>query len=279
MKLSLIGGFLVLVFVLFCGACGPSSQPEQETQPSQDTQTQTEKKESPTVVEAQQAGAATVTVSGIDVEKMHLQISSSHPGAIVIPAGIVFSSGETGTQTMMAAKTVTVVFPGSPEETYGTPQIQNLDIEVYCINRMLDAPTAQSTFTAVTGGRELDPVRRLVACMASKEADHYSRQLATWVTSDHFVDMTEDDVREKLRDHSRELINSEKGLEVLRQVMPEMSEEQLREIRENPESKRILLEAASKQVDEEVDGYKTKARALLEQCGFDVSISKFFRGQ
>src|SRR5205823_1568391 len=138
-----------------------------------------------------------VAVDGVDVSQMHLQISSWHPATIVIPAGTVFASKNGGTQNMIAAKTVTVVFPGPANQQFSVQQVQTLDLEVYCINRLLEAPTVDSSYIVVSGGGELDPVRRLSDCLQNQDADHYSRQLAIWMTSDHFIDMTEDEVREQ----------------------------------------------------------------------------------
>src|SRR5436305_13347167 len=109
---------------------------------------------------------------------MHVEVSSTHPGTIVIPLGTVFASGSADTQTMISADTVQVVFAGT--QTYAQPQVQSIEIEVYCINRFLDAPTAESRFVVTRGGRELDPVRRLAACLEGKSDDHYARQLAIW---------------------------------------------------------------------------------------------------
>jgi hypothetical protein len=271
---------LILAIVLFsrCREEPVSDTSDTDTSGTQVTATETAPEEPPTVVEAQERGTVTVSARGIDVEKMHVQISSSQPGTVVISAGQVFASGSSGTQTMIAAVTTRVVFDGNPGETFQTPQVQDFDVEVYCINRMLDAPTPASEYTIVRGGGELDPVRRLAACLEEKQADHHSRQLAIWLTSDHFLDMTEDDVHNVLHQHNRDLLTSDKGIEELHKAMPDIPEEQLRQIRDMPEFAKLVEEAANKEVDEEIEEYKTKARPLLEQCGVDPTQSKFFGG-
>lgn len=266
-----------LSFSCSCDSCNQQPQPAEQSQQSQESQgsaSAAQASRPKNILQAQQTGGATIRVTGIDVQQIHLEISSPYPGTIVIPAGTVFASGSSGTQTMISAQTVQVVFPGV--STYTTPQVQSLDVEVYCINRMLDAPTGDSLFTVVSGGRELDPVRRLAACLESKDADHYSRQLAIWMTSDHFIDMTEQDVRQTLKAHFMEQLTSDKGIDELAKATG-VPAAQLQQIRNNPEFLDTVSQAASKEVDDEISLYKTKARDLLSQCNFDLSTSKFFQ--
>lgn len=267
MKFSLLSLVVMFCFLASCSSC-------RQQQVQQPTPTPTPAGPM-TLADAQETGTATIRVTGIDVAKMHVEISTTHPGTIVIPVGTVFSSNAADTQTMIAATTIRVVFSGT--QTYPVPQVQTVDLEVYCINRFLEAPTADSSFAVVRGGGELDPVRRLAACLEKEGGDHYSRQLAIWMTSDNFINMTEDDVREKLKDHALELMTSDEGIRELAKAIPDLSEEQLREIRDTPEFRNIVSEAAAKEVEKEIDAYKTKARALLEQCNFDLSTAKFFQ--
>jgi len=271
MKFSLLSLVVMFCFLTSCNSC----RQQQVEQPTT-TPTPTPTPAAPvTLADVQETGAATIHVTGIDVSKMHVEISTTHPGTIVIPVGTVFSSNAADTQTMIAATTIQVVFPGT--QPYPVPQIQTVDVEVYCINRFLEAPTGNSSFVVVRGGGELDPVRRLAACLEREGGDHYSRQLAIWMTSDNFINMTEDDVREKLKDHALELMTSNEGIRELAKAIPDLSEEQLREIRDTPEFRNIVSEAATKEVEKEIDAYKTKARDLLSRCNFDFSGSKFFQ--
>lgn len=272
--------FLLLVALSFscsCDSCNQQPPPAEQSQQSQEvphSERTAKASQRTNILQAQQSGDVTIQVTGINVQQIHLEVSSVHPGTIVIPVGTVFASGSSGTQTMISAQAVQVVFPGV--ETYTTPQVQSLDVEVYCINRMLDAPTGNSVFTVVRGGGELDPVRRLAACLESNGADHYSRQLAIWMTSDHFIDMTEQDVRQTLKDHFMEQLTSDKGIDELAKATG-VPAEQLQQIRNNPEFLDTVSQAASKEVDDEISLYKTKARDLLAQCDFDLSTSKFFQ--
>ena len=93
----------------------------------------------------------------------------------------------------------------------------------------------------------------------------------------NFINMTDDEVRQKLRGHAMDLMTSDEGIKVLAKAIPDLSEEQLREIRDTPEFRSVVAEAAGKEVEKEIDGYKSKARELLEQCNFNVSNAKFFQ--
>ncbi|HET8892068.1 MAG TPA: hypothetical protein VFQ41_24435 [Candidatus Angelobacter sp.] len=271
MKFSL--PFLIVMFC-FLSSCSSCRQQHVEQQPSP-TATPTPTPAGPvTLVDAQETGGATIRVTGVDVAKMHVEVSSMRPGTIVIPVGTVFSSNAADTQTMIAAESVQLMFAGT--QAYAAPQIQTIDIEVYCINRFLEAPNTDSSFVVVRGGGELDPVWRLAACLEKEGGDHYSRQLAIWMTSDNFINMTDGEVREKLRSHAMDLLTSDEGIKQLAKAIPDVSEEQLREIRDTPEFRNIVSDAAAKEVEKEIDAYKTKARGLLEKCGADLSASKFF---
>src|SRR5947209_1752504 len=268
--------FLVLLcFLASCNSCRQQAPPPVTQNSSPVPPSSPSPQGTLSIADAQDSGAVSVRVTGVDVEKMHVEVSSTRPGTIVIPVGTVFASGSADTQTMISAATVRVVFAGTG--TYALPQIQSIDLEVYCINRFLDAPTAQSSFVVTRGGRELDPVRRLAACLEGKSDDHYARQLAIWMTSDHFIEMTDDQVREKLLNHAVDLMTSDQGIKELSRAIPNLSEDQLREIRDTPEFRKVVVDAAAKEIEKEVDAYKTKARGLLEQCNFDLSTSKFFQ--
>lgn len=169
-----------------------------------------------------------MSVIGRDVEHMHIEITSSRPGVVTIPVGTIFASNSPTTQNMMSAKTaqVTIATPNQPER---------IDIEVYCINRLLDAPFHDSTFTVVEGGPELDPIRRLAAFLESKNADHYTRQLAIWLMSENHLNLTQAEVRRMLYGHDIELLNrisnSQMSVEDLKRSFPALPEEQIRKMR------------------------------------------------
>jgi hypothetical protein len=191
-----------------------------------------------TVLEVQQSGDATITVTGQDVENMQLEISMAHPGTVVIPVGTVFASSDPGTQTMIAARTVRV-YVGTPN------QPQSVNLEVYCINRLLDAPTLSSSYTIVTGGEELDPVRRLAAFLENNNADHYIRQLAIWLISENHLDLTTEQMRHLLYDHDVQMINrlssSDIGLQDLQRSFPSIPEENIRRIHDSVQKMKNML--------------------------------------
>jgi len=229
-----------------------------------------------TVEQAQSSGQASVRVTGIDVEQIHLDVSSSHPGSIEIPVGTVFTADDSGTQTMMTARTVHIDFSGDPDQAYSVPQTQSINLEVYCTNRMLAAPTPSSSFTIQRGGGELDPVRRLAACMENNHADHYTRQLAIWMSSERFLDLSEEEVRAKLHDHNMEMITSGTGLnEIARRVG--IPPAQIQELLNDPDARRVIEEQVDKEAREEVSSYRVKTRPLLEQCNINTTNYRFFR--
>ncbi|MGI9079145.1 MAG: hypothetical protein ACR2G6_17715 [Gemmatimonadaceae bacterium] len=233
------------------------------------------------VLAAQQEGLATVSVRGIDLEQLSVEVSSSEAGVIVIPVGTVFASSSVGTQTMMAAKTIRVVFPGEPGQRYEVPQVQTVEVDVYCLNRMLKAPTPESEFTVVAGGGEQQPVRVLATCLETQDAEHSARQLAIWMTSDGFLGMSEDEVRQQLRAGlEAELeasLSSPEKLAMLRDSMPGLSDEDLQQILNNPVLRDTVLAEARSGVETEIARYKTEARALLEACQVDLSAARFFQ--
>ena len=232
------------------------------------------------VLAAQQEGLATVAVRGVDVEKLSVQVSSSQAGVITIPVGTVFASNSDGTQTMMAAKTVRVVFPGEPGQRYEVPQVQTVEVDVYCLNRMLKAPTPESEFTVVAGGGQYAPAGSLATCLENQDADHGAKQAAIWMTSDGFINMSEDEVRERLKANRAEefeaTLSSPKKRAELRDSLG-ISEEQFEQILDDPVLRDILLAEAHSEAETEISRYKTGARVLLEACQIDVSNSRFFQ--
>jgi hydroxymethylpyrimidine pyrophosphatase-like HAD family hydrolase len=182
-----------------------------------------------TLLQAQQSGDATITVTGQDVENMTINISLSHQGTVVIPAGTVFASGDSGTQTMISARTVRV-YIGTADQT------QSAKLEVYCINRLLDAPTSSSSYTVTEGGEELNPVRRLAAFLEKSSAAHYTRQLAIWLVSENHLDLTADQMRQLLYSHDMQLMDrlssTDLSTQDLERSFPSIPEEQIEKMRD-----------------------------------------------
>jgi hypothetical protein len=220
-------------------------------------------------------GMVTATAQGIDVAKMSVTVTCSFATKVVIPTGTLFVSGAGDTQNMITARTAVVPCPDSP-----TPTEKTVKIEVYCINRLKDAPTGASSFT-ISRLEDTDPLRKLDECLEKLKADHEVRQGAVWLVSEHYLDMTRAEVVEKLKDYYQEH---------LRQDLQEDKARVVRELREkHPEladqSDDALLSAlqnsseavATKLAEAEVKDYKEQAGPLLEACGFENSNSKFFQ--
>src|SRR5258708_3728849 len=74
-----------------------------------------------TVQEARARGIAKVTARGIDVEKLTIEVGSTANTTVVVPAGTLFVSRGQGTQNMMVAETVRVVFTNASSNA---PQLQ-----------------------------------------------------------------------------------------------------------------------------------------------------------
>lgn len=180
-----------------------------------------------TVLEVQQSGDGTITVTGRDVGNMKLDISLPHPGTVVIPVGTIFATGDPGTQTMISARTVRVVVSTAD-------QPQSINLEVYCINRLLDAPTTSSSYTVIEGGEELDPLRRLAAFLENSSADHYTRQLAIWLMSENHLNLTIEQMSRLLYDHDVQLIDrlssSDVSVQNLERSFPSIPADQIERI-------------------------------------------------
>lgn len=277
MKSKLAAAVALLCCLLSCSDTKPPPPgPSPTPTPSNDPPVVTKAERS--INEAQSEGES-VTVTGVSIEKLRVSVSATHPGRIFIPVGSVFQSESAGTQTMMSAKAAVLTFAGDPSEAFFSPQTQTIDLEVYCINRFLDAPTPSSEFTVISGGAELDPVRRLAECLDHHpEAPHGARQLAIWVSSDNFINLTDAEVRAKMRAHVDETI-TDPNSQAWASARDEkhLTEEQVREIIADPNQLETVRASAYEEVETEISDYKTIAGPLLEKCGFDITTSKFFQ--
>ena len=278
MKLKTVIVIALLCCFLACSHSGTTESPQTPSPTPSPTATPTPLKTDYSINEVQSEGYE-VKVIGVNVEKLKVSVSAAHPGRVTIPVGTVFESESGDTQTMMAAHKVVLTFTGVVSEPYLTPQTQTTDVEVYCINRFLDAPIGTSEFTVGGGGEELDPVRRLAECLDHHtEAPHEARQMAIWVTSDNFINLTEAEVREKMRAHAEEMIKNPNSQAWTDQRSEgHLSEDEVREIINDPEQLEAVRTAAYKEVDEEISDYKSIAGPLLEKCGFNLATSKFFQ--
>ena len=278
---------VALALVLLCCLLSCKTTPTPQTEPPHAESTPFDANEPPvpqkierTLAEAMDEEEASVAVTGVDVEELSVTIRATHPGKIIIPGGTVFTSAGPNTQNMMAAHDVVVVFSGDPAQPFLTPQSQTKAVEVYCVNRFLDAPTSSTDFTVSSGGDDLDPVRRLAACLErDSTAPHYAKQLAIWMSSDNFVKMSVAEVRAKMRQHAEDLLNNpnSQGWEKIREKS-HLTPEQVQAIIDDPPQLEKVRSSAYQEVDQEISDYRSIAGPLLEKCGISISTSKFFQG-
>ena len=280
MKIRFVTAIALVCCLLSCSSSNEKTEPKPEPSvtPFDANEPPIVRKTERSITEAQDDSETTISVTGVDVEKLTVTVSTNRPGRIIIPVGTLFQSENNGTQTMMAAHASVLTFAGDPSQPFLTPKTQTIEVEVYCINRFLDAPTSSSEFMVTSGGGELDPVRRLAECLdRHPETPHEARQLAIWVTSDNFINLTDAEVRAKMRAHADDMIKNPHSQfwDSFRKDNP-LSDEQVQEIINDPKQVEVVRESAYEEVEEEISEYKSIAGPLLEKCGFNVSTAKFF---
>lgn len=227
--------------------------------------------------EASQGGLITLSIRGQDVENMQVSITANSPMTIVIPAGTLFNPDGGDAQQMVAATDTRVVF--AP----GGPQTQNVDVEVFCINRFKDAPTDAMGYSAghLPDG---DPILELVHCLEQQDAPHRAKQLAIWIVSDHLMDKDLDAVAEEIVDHAFDKLRQggiqallsapgapampQQAIDLLKKMTPEQQEELLQQLRPGM--------VADERKD--LEDYRTQGGPLLQHCGYDLNGKPFFQG-
>jgi len=228
------------------------------------------------VVSAVDRDLVTVEAQGINVGAMKITLTSTRNMEILIPVGALFMSQSGGTQNMMAAETVRFVFTNARRDF---PQSVTQEIRVYCINRFLEAPTEKSLFQ-VSYTEETNPIRKLAACLENHDADHYSKQIAIWMVSDKFLNMTFEEVVEKMTGYilsHGDPIDADKLIDMIKTQFPELTEGQIRAIINSPEMREMREESVRKATREMVEEYASKSGPLLETCGYHLKDSKFFQ--
>lgn len=232
------------------------------------------------VDQAQENGIIRATVSGTGrVDTLRLEITSTHQIDIVIPVGTLFGSSTSGTQNMIAARTVRLVFLDAGTQTQ--------EIEVYCVNRFLDIPSLGSTFTISTTSTTdaSSPVRKLAACLEQHDAPQRVRQLAVWVVSDELWDLSPEELAERFLEEGMkefENLDVDQVIDAARQRGVEISDAEaqiLRDLYHNnrPTYDKILRAVVSQRVEENIRDYREKAAPLLQECGFDLSNKALFQ--
>ncbi len=215
-----------------------------------------------------------VTVQGIDVSQMSITVQSQNKTTVVIPAGTILTSNSSGTQNMMTASTVRFVFTGN-----STPETMSQNVEVYCINRFLHAPTQESSYE-VPAQDSTSPLVKLAACLDGNGAEHYVRQLAVWMVADDLMNMSKQDVLKKFTEKfipiMKENLNNKKDsiINVYRKNAPADDNHTDDEVIELLYS--ILPQAAKQAAQEHLDEYE-EAAPLLQNCGIDIATKRFFQ--
>ena len=225
--------------------------------------------------------------------KLKIEYTGKNKFQFTIPAGTLFTSNDMNMQNMMSARDVLVIFPGG-----SINQVQNITIESYCINYFLDPPTLDPAlpssyrsdlkdvrYSTIVSG---DAIWELNQCLEKKSDSHSVRQMAIWMVSDGLMDMSREEVANKLAEHYSE--NVHKALEGLRHDLPiegveSLSDEELIKTIEElipPDS----LKAYGINTDvlhpgniarTKVDEFFQKAGPLLRDCGINTDTKRFFQ--
>src|ERR1051326_5392809 len=128
MKLKFAAAIALFCFLLSCGSSNENTQTRAEPSatPFDANETPVVTKTERSINEAQEDGETTISVTGVDVEKLTVSVSTNQPGRIIIPVGTIFHSESGGTQTMMAAHQKVLTFAGNPSEPFLTPKTQTI---------------------------------------------------------------------------------------------------------------------------------------------------------
>lgn len=205
--------------------------------------------------------------------------------SVVVPAGTLLRARDPHVQLQMLAADVRFAVTGG-----SLPQIASDKAETYCVQRFYDLPAPRVPLTIHVdvvgggGGFELNAVRRLVQCFAEKHAHvpFEVRQLAVWMVSEEFLDLTREEVIDKFRQakgsdiHRRatELLSSQ-GREILRERWPGLTEDELQAHLQRYRAKHLPA-FVEKLIQNEIDRDWEQARPLLDACGHDTSTSRFY---
>lgn len=228
---------------------------------------------------------AEVTVHGIDFTQMHVTVRSTASFTLVLPAGTIFTSKDSGTQNMMVAQRVIVVLHGTPD----APDVQDIDLPAYCINHDLDGPGLDSAYSVDSGGWsetvEKNPVQKLAECLEGKDVDHQDKQHAIWLISDEFIDMTPAQYVDHEIQHFHDLAfrkGADGFAEFLATLFPTTPKDFLEQVKQMSDSDledqfQQIAPGLKQEALQEIDDYKAKAGPLLDACGYSTSGHAFFQ--
>ena len=257
------------------------------------------------------SGRAIVQAYGNDLRSVTVRVTVSTPGStsIIVPAGTLFASPSGATQNMMAAGSFHFTFAPVPAEddraagpaaralawlrranpigaAYASyrrvdkPRSLEGEVAAYCINRWRDIPSEQTQFQ-VSYPADSDRLAQLVSCLEEQPEDHHAKQLAVWMVSDNLLELTpqqlEDRIYDEISHKARELTGAQLA-EMLKKIDPSTSEDVLREASRlsREELAQVRSVILRRQAQANIPRY-AETEPLLRRCGFDVASSAFFR--
>jgi hypothetical protein len=268
-----------------------------------------------TAAQAMQTGFASIQAYGNNLQTVTVRVTVSTPGSayIIVPVGTVFASSSAGTQNMMAAGSFHFSFAPVPASDSRSSLLERLspvrqahamyrpsanprwiegEVKAYCINRWREVPASDTRLT-VTFPDPSDRLPRLVACLEDQSAaEHGLRQFAVWMVSDNLLDMTPQQLEEriyqeiaaKLPARAQRLSGADLAA-FLKRVNPSVGEDVLAAFRnlsgeELAKARDAWLRGrqaeARKAAEENLPVY-ARTETLLRACGIDVTNSAFFR--
>lgn len=270
---------------------------------------------------AQGFAAIVAEGNGLHTVKVTVTSTANNP-VLYLPVGTLFTSPSNSTQSMISAESVRFVFhpvktddstsqnigparPGKPRlqlallqrgtdyrlrnvayvETRNQDQpqqSQTQEISSYCINRWLDVPESNVQFT-ISQPDQSSSLRKLVSCLANTSADHEAKQHAVWMVSDGLMDLTQQELEEKIIAYSDEhLPRSVNELAAIyKKAKPDASDEEIRLVEnmtpeEFGEWRTNETNRSKKLAQDDLKYYLEIARPLLEGCGIDLSGKALF---
>ena len=202
------------------------------------------------------------------------RLSSFQPGRRILeflergnPVGAAYAAGREPVRTAMFS-------PSSGPRTFsGT-------VPAFCINRWREVPGAQSQL-AVTFPGEQDPLYKLASCLEASPAKHRLKQSAVWMISDNLIDLSVEQLEGRIFEEIKSKAQRATGAELadfLKEMNPAVDEDSLRQIRNLPRDQVDQLSSMiQRKIAQEEARQYAEAGPLLQECGYDVSNSPFFR--
>lgn len=265
------------------------------------------------VAQATALGLVTIDAQGNGLKTVSVTVTATVSNPVFfLPVGTLFTSSSGGTQSMITATTVPLVFhpveqdnnttflsgaplSGGPKvqpavfqlgrnqgfrqiaSTVGE-QVAKTEVETFCVNRWLKIPESDTSFS-VSEPDPNDSRRKLVACLEHNPTGHFAKQMAVWMVSDRLIDISQQEFENKLFAEMEEESSSlEQFLQSLQRESTPLSEEELRQLQKltPAEFEEIRDKVLRSEAHSQVKNYVEVTQPLLEGCGIDLSGSTFF---